>query len=56
MIEYGAHVVLRLEGQRTRSRENLYHADDAEEEEHHPDGLVSLEKITYFYVHGLQWN
>ena len=40
-----------LIGQITRSREHFDDADHTEEEEYHPDDLVSLEDIADLLVH-----
>jgi hypothetical protein len=38
-------------GQVTGGREHLHDTDHTKKEEHHPDDLVSLENITYLFVH-----
>jgi hypothetical protein len=46
-----SHIVLALVCQVTRSREYFDDTDHTEEEEYHPDDLVSFKDVSYFLVH-----
>ena len=47
----GTHIVLALVCQVTRSREYFDDTDHTEEEEYHPDDLVTLEEVANFLIH-----
>jgi hypothetical protein len=49
------HIVLALVCQVTRSREYFDDTDHTEEEEYHPDDLVSFKDVSYFLVHILSF-
>ena len=51
MVGDRADIVLALIGQIAGSREYFHKTDHAEEEEYHPDDLVSFEYIAYLLVH-----
>jgi hypothetical protein len=51
MVDNRADIVLALIGQCAGSRENLHQTDETEEQEDHPDGLVTLKDIAYFLCH-----
>jgi hypothetical protein len=51
VLEDRVHIVLALVRQRARSREHFDDADEAQEEEYHPDDLVSLKQIPNLYIH-----